>query len=299
MKLDLDLGTMTAWLSTAALLGCLLLLVSVALREKGKGIPEFLTVGVFALVGLLALFLTLGKTAPTYLLVPYVMVVAIAWIEQMMLGHPGFFAKLFYGAVVLSVLAFISSQLWAAVQTENGVLAAVTEGLKTVKQTTEPGADVGPPARTGAPATQAPAELPPVPIRVTELARGKAWRFDLAGPTDAQSAAAHVRAASPQTARLRGGKTYRFRAPGIPRGTVHVTTQYTGGTGNLAKDAVVPGNELPYGLTKIFPKYDMTTTVWQEGTAAGPIEIVIEETGESHHTAMARIGRMVDSQPVP
>lgn len=135
MKLDLDFGTTTAWLLTVAGLGILVASVWMAFREKGKGGLEFLATGVFGVVGLVALFFILKKAGPTYLLAPYVMVVAIAWVERVMLGHPGFFAKLLYGAVVLSVLAFIGSQIWAAVKTE-------VEGLTAVTETGEPSREV-------------------------------------------------------------------------------------------------------------------------------------------------------------
>lgn len=147
------------------------------------------------------------------------------------------------------------------------------------------------------PRRQLPRELPSIPMRVTELDPGRVWHFEIRGPTDIRAVAAHVRKASSATVRLRGGKTYRFKAPGVPRGRVHVTTQYLPSSQSMVKDALMPGEELPHGITKIFPQHDMVTTVWQEGSM-GPIEVVIEETGESQEAAEARLARMVDSQPV-
>ncbi len=155
-----------------------------------------------------------------------------------------------------------------------------------------------PAAADSKPADTAPEKLPLVPIRVTELEPGRVWQFNIRGPTDIQAVAAHVRAASSATIRLQGGRTYRFKAPSVPRGRVHVTTQYLPSSQSTVKDAEVPGEELPYGITKIFPQDNMVTIVWQKGLDVEPIEVVIEETGESQEIATARLARMVDSQPI-
>jgi hypothetical protein len=130
------------------------------------------------------------------------------------------------------------------------------------------------------------------PIQVTEMVKGKAWRFGLHGPTSLQAASAHVRAAAPGTiALLRGGRAYRFVAPGVPRGQIHVSTRYMSDPRSPVTDALVPRHELPDGLTKIFPREDMVTLVWQDGPDVGPVEIVLEETTNR------AVARMVDSQP--
>lgn len=167
-----------------------------------------------------------------------------------------------------------------------------------VRRSDESGRAAAQDAKAAKPPVAEPEKLPSLPIRVTELEPGRVWRFEIRGPTDIRAVAAHVRAASSATVRLTSGKTYRFLSPSVPRGRVHVTTRYLPSSQSTVKDAEVPGEELPYGLAKIFPQHDMVTTIWQEGSGVGPIAVVIEETGESQKVATARLARMVDSQPV-
>lgn len=291
MKLDLDFGTTTAWLMTVAGLGLLVASVWMAFREKGKGGPEFLASGVFAAVGFIALCLTVKTAALVYLLIPYGMLVAIAWIERIMISRAGFFSALLYGAVALSVLAFIGNQIWAAVKTEVAGLTAVTEtGEPSRDAVTEEDVQAGAEAVVARTLKEVEArqkqEATAQPIQITEVVPGKAWRFRLAGPTDAATVLQTVATAHADTTiSVLRGHTYRFSASGSIRGRVHLARRYADGQ---FWDSVLPAAELhlpgPGEAVRAHafcPRQDGTATLWIEGGDSRPQEIVVLNTGES------------------
>lgn len=194
------------------------------------------------------------------------------------------------GAALLALLAPLGSILFLAYYGRPGAAAeggSAEDGgaIVAVKLVESP-----PTAYVETPQKLAAGPTPPavsrVPIQVTEVVKGKAWRFTLTGPTDAATALQTVATASTATTiSVLQGNTYRFSAAGSIRGRVHLARRYADGQ---FWDSVLPAAELhlpgPGEAVRAHafcPRQNGTVTLWIEDGGPRPQEIVVLNTGES------------------